>query len=55
MPWDNPEPEPVILKMPEPEPEEDEPEEEEDDFEVPELTPEILAKMFANMQAHGLI
>ncbi len=38
--------EPVILGMPAVE--------SEDDFEVPELTPEILLKMFANMQANGM-
>ncbi len=32
-----------------------EPKEEEEDFEIPELTPEIMMKMFANMQQHGLI
>jgi superfamily II DNA or RNA helicase len=35
------------LRLVEPEPEED------DDFEMPELTPEILAKMFANLAGHG--
>ena len=44
------EPEPVILQMP---PVEDDGPEE-DDLEIPELTPEILLKMFANMQANGL-
>ena len=29
--------------------------EEEEDFEIPELTPEIMMKMFANMQQHGLL
>jgi hypothetical protein len=32
---------------------EDEPEEE--DFDIPELTPEIMMKMFANMQANGYL
>lgn len=45
---------PVILKIPEPEDDSDGFVEEDDDFEVPELTPEILARMLANMQAHGL-
>lgn len=33
----------------------DEPEDEGDEFDIPELTPEILMKMFANMQANGLM
>ena len=30
-------------------------EDEEEDFDIPELTPEIMMKMFANMQQHGLL
>ncbi len=32
-----------------------EPKEEEEDLDIPELTPEIMMKMFANMQANGLM
>jgi hypothetical protein len=45
--------EPVILKTPEPE--DNEPEDEEEDFELPELTPEIMLKMFQNLEQHGLL
>jgi len=44
-------PEPATLKVVT----DDEPEDQEVHLEVPEFTPEILAKMFANMQAHGLL
>ena len=33
----------------------DEPEDEEFEFEMPELTPEIMMKMFANMDANGAV
>jgi hypothetical protein len=46
-----PDPEPVVHKVVY----DDEPEEEEEDLDIPELTPEIMMKMFANMQATGLL
>ncbi len=44
-------PEPTLRVVSDDEPEE----EEEEDFDLPELTPEIMMKMFANMQANGLM
>jgi hypothetical protein len=55
---------PVILQMPaaklaaddeDEDDDYDEDEEDDDEFVMPELTPEILAKMFANMREHGLM
>ena len=46
-----PQPKPVELKVLS----DDEPEGEEEDFDIPELTPEIMMKMFANMQANGMM
>jgi hypothetical protein len=43
--------EPVVLKVVS----DDEPEDEEEDFDIPELTPEIMMKMLANMEQHGLL
>jgi len=48
--YDEYEPEPVLKVV-----SDDKPEDEEEDFEIPELTPEIMMKMFANMQANGLL
>jgi hypothetical protein len=48
------EPEPVILPMSADEDEYEGDGWEDEDFDMPELTPEILMKMFANMEANGL-